>query len=76
LPLYRLKSRPLRSCLFTARRAAVLAYIANLLLRTIPLAPKEVNPDDEPVKFTVDFGDLPRPKRDAIPAITTPSQAS
>jgi hypothetical protein len=51
--------------LITARRAAVLAYIANLLLRTIPIVHSELNPDadNEPAKFTVDFGDLPRPNR-------------
>ena len=48
--------------LITARRAAVLAYIANLLLRTIPIAQKEVHPGEQP-RVIVDC-DFPRSKRD------------
>ena len=48
--------------LITARRAAVLAYIANLLLRTIPMAQKEVHPDEEPRVIV----DLPRPDRQGL----------
>ena len=62
--------------LITARRAAVLAYIANLLLRTIPIARKEVHPDDEPIKVDIDFGDLPRPNRAALPATPEPNLTS
>lgn len=61
--------------LITARRAAVLAYIANLLLRTIPFAQKEANPDDDP-RLIVDFGDLPRPNRSAIPVAPVTSEPS
>lgn len=50
--------------LIAARRAAVLAYIANLLLRTIPIVQSELNPDsNESIRLDVDFGDLPRPDR-------------
>ena len=65
----------LEADLITARRAAVLAYIANLLLRTIPFAQKEANPDDEP-RLIVDFGDLPRPNRSAIPVAPVTSEPS
>jgi len=41
------------------RRAAVLAYTANLLLRTLPAVEKELHPDDE--EITIDLGNLPRP---------------
>jgi hypothetical protein len=41
------------------RRAAVMAYTCNLLLRTLPAIERELHPDDEIVQ--VDFGDLPRP---------------
>ena len=46
-----------------ARRAAVLAYIGNLLLRTLPAIEHGLNPqsDDEPQEIIID---LPRPKRD------------
>lgn len=54
--------------LISARRAAVLAYIANLLLRTIPIVHSELNPQDDHVH--VDFGDLPRPNRDPIATTT------
>jgi hypothetical protein len=41
------------------RRAAVIAYTCNLLLRTLPAIEHELHPEDEPV--TIEFGDLPRP---------------
>lgn len=55
--------------LITARRAAVLAYIANLLLRTIPIVHSELDPEggDELVRVDVSFGDLPRPDRSSGP---------
>jgi hypothetical protein len=43
------------------RRAAVMAYTCNLLLRTLPAIEEELHPEDE--VFKVDFGDLPRPPR-------------
>src|SRR5262249_10354563 len=53
----------------SARRAAVLAYIANLLLRTIPTVHSELasSPSDEPVKVDVNLGHLPSPNRDPQP---------
>jgi hypothetical protein len=52
-----------------ARRAAVLAYIGNLLLRTLPAIDREVNGDDN---VNIIF-DMPRPDRsgneDHSPAI-------
>ena len=47
----------------------LLAYIANLLLRTIPSVHSELdgNSSGEPVTVEVDFGDLPRPNRDLPP---------
>lgn len=59
--------------LISARRAAVLAYIANLLLRTIPVVHSELNPDAENGSTTVDvnFGDLPRPNRGPV---STPAE--
>jgi hypothetical protein len=59
--------------LISARRAAVLAYIANLLLRTIPIVHSELDPESskDPVRIDIDFGDLPRPNRNqpaTIPA--------
>jgi hypothetical protein len=45
------------------RRAAVLAYISNLLLRTIPVIYQETHvDDDEPI--TISFKNAPRPIRD------------
>jgi hypothetical protein len=41
------------------RRAAVMAYTCNLILRTLPAIEHELYPEDEPV--TIDFGTLPRP---------------
>ena len=44
------------------RRAAVMAYTCNLLLRTLPAIDKEVHPpNDAPQEIIMD---LPRPKRD------------
>ena len=43
------------------RRAAVMAYTCNLLLRTLLAIELELNPPDEPQQFIFD---LPRPKRD------------
>lgn len=55
--------------LISARRAAVLAYIANLLLRTIPIVQSELDPDSSSeVVPRIDFGDLPRPNRHPVPA--------
>jgi hypothetical protein len=45
------------------RRAAVMAYTCNLLLRTLPAIEHELHPEGEEEKFIVDFGDLPRPAR-------------
>jgi hypothetical protein len=62
--------------LITARRAAVLAYISNLLLRTIPVVHKELDPAlNCSNTVEIDFGDLPRPNR-AISTTTGASQAS
>jgi hypothetical protein len=41
------------------RRAAVMAYTCNLILRALPAIEHELHPEDEPV--TISFGDLPRP---------------
>ena len=49
--------------LITARRAAVLAYIANLVLRTIPVVHSEIDANAENQPVRIDFGDLPRPDR-------------
>lgn len=45
----------------STRRAAILAYLGQTLLRTLPAINDELNPADEPQPFT--FG-LRRPKRD------------
>jgi len=47
----------------SSRRAAVLAYIANLLLRTIPIVHSEIDANAENQPVRIDFGDLPRPDR-------------
>jgi hypothetical protein len=57
--LYKLQARSLIS----PRRAAVMAYTANLLLRTLPAIEKELYPDGQ----WPELGDLPRP-RDTWPA--------
>jgi len=49
--------------LISARRAAVLAYIANLLLRTIPIVHSELDPDSATQSVKIDI-DLPRPNRE------------
>ena len=63
--------------LISARRAAVLAYIANLLLRTIPIVHSELNPDsrDEPV-IRVDFDGIPRPNREPVATATELTQGN
>jgi hypothetical protein len=43
------------------RRAAVMAYTCNLLLRTLPAIERELNPPEQEQQFIFD---LPRPKRD------------
>jgi hypothetical protein len=43
------------------RRAAVMAYTANLLLRTLPVIDRELHPPDAEQQIIFD---LPRPKRD------------
>jgi hypothetical protein len=56
--LYKLQARNK----ITPRRAAVMAYTANLLLRTLPAIEHETNPvGDEPQQIIFD---MPRPKRD------------
>ncbi len=44
------------------RRAAVMAYTANLLLRTLPVIDRELHPPDDGTQQII--FDLPRPKRD------------
>jgi hypothetical protein len=55
--LYKLQARDKIS----PRRAAVMAYTCNLLLRTLPAIEHELNPDPDSQKIIFD---LPRPKRD------------
>ena len=43
----------------STRRAAILAYLGQTLLRTLPALDEELNPDNDHIFF-----DLPRPKRD------------
>ena len=62
--------------LISARRAAVLAYIANLLLRTIPIVHSELDPDSSKDSVRIDFGDLPRPKRNQPVTLTAESSHS
>lgn len=58
------------------RRAAVLAYISNLLLRTLPAIDREHNPDDDwefprPTGYSAETaGDAPRDLNDVKPALT------
>ena len=58
------------------RRAAVMAYTCNLLLRTLPAIERELHPEleDQPQIII----DLPRPKRDPLPneSPTRPGQPS
>ncbi len=51
----------------TPRRAAVLAYINNLLLRTLPAMDRELNGDSEEPPVRVDFSGLPRPDHHSPP---------
>ncbi|MGB2901012.1 MAG: hypothetical protein WBB89_17260, partial [Candidatus Acidiferrum sp.] len=48
------------------RRAAVMAYTCNLLLRTLPAIERELHPEleDQPQIII----DLPRPKPDPLPS--------
>jgi hypothetical protein len=59
----------------STRRASVMAYTCNLLLRTISVHIQELRVDsnDEPVVPTIDFGDLPRPNRNVPAADSTGS---
>jgi hypothetical protein len=66
----------LASDLISARRAAVLAYIANLLLRTIPIVHSKLDPDSSKDPVRIDFGDLPRPNRQPPAAIPAESSHS
>jgi hypothetical protein len=54
------------------RRAAVMTYTCNLILRTLPAFEHELHPQDEPMRL--DFGDLPRPKHDPAPFPAYPGQ--
>src|SRR6266852_7790015 len=56
--LYKLQARNK----ITPRRAAVMAYTANLLLRTLPAIDRELNPQDDN-RAEIIF-DMPRPNRD------------
>jgi hypothetical protein len=55
-----------------------MAYTCNLLLRTLSVRIQELqaNPDDEPTHIDIDFGDLPRPDRSAIPVAPVTSEPS
>ena len=58
----------------SARKAAVLAYITNQLLRTLPAIDAELNPKpgkDEPVQIIFD---MPGPDRDRQPDNVPPPQ--
>jgi hypothetical protein len=44
----------------SARRAAVLAYITNQLLRTLPAIDRELNPTEDPDESTQLIFDAPR----------------
>ncbi len=60
--LYKLQARNK----INPRRAAVMAYTCNLLLRTLPAIEHELHPEleDQPQIII----DLPRPKRDPLPS--------
>jgi hypothetical protein len=47
----------------TPRRGAVMAYTANLLLRTLPAIEHETNPQNQEQRWIMD---LPRPDRDDL----------
>ena len=51
----------------SARRAAVLAYITNQLLRTLPAIDRELNPKEDPNAPTQIIFDMPGPERDRDP---------
>jgi hypothetical protein len=53
------------------RRAAVMAYTCNLLLRTLPAMDREINGDDDHVTIIVDG---PRPDRSQEPVYSPPIQ--
>lgn len=61
------------------RRAAVLAYVCNLLLRTLPALDRELHPGDpdapgfEPPRL--DFGDLFKPSPTLLPDSPPPSES-
>jgi len=46
------------------RRAAVMAYTCNLILRTLPAIDRELHLENEDDFVRVEIGDLPRPQRD------------
>ena len=48
------------------RRAAVLAYITNQLLRTLPAIDRELNPKEDPNAPTEIIFDMPGPARDRV----------
>ncbi len=50
------------------RRAAVLAYITNQLLRTLPAIDRELNPKEDPNAPAEFIFDAPRPERDRVPS--------
>jgi hypothetical protein len=45
------------------RRAAVMAYTCNLILRTLSAVDEELHPEKYDGTVHIDFGDLPRPAR-------------
>jgi len=49
------------------RRAAVLAYITNQLLRTLPAIGRELNPTADPNAPAQIIFDMPSPERDREP---------
>jgi hypothetical protein len=55
----------------TPRRGAVLAYVCNLLLRTLPAMDRELDADSEDAPLKVDWSGIPRPDRDPLPKYST-----
>jgi hypothetical protein len=51
----------------STRRAAVLAYITNQLLRTLPAIHRELNPKEGPNSPVEFICDMPRPQREHPP---------
>jgi hypothetical protein len=51
----------------SARRAAVLAYITNQLLRTLPAIDREFNPKEDPNAPVEIICDMPGPEDDRVP---------